>query len=507
MPIIADFGLPSRLRRVSPPILLAGLLLGCTVGPDFQAPTAPQADRFTEAPALRQTASAATSGGAAQILDSGADVPGAWWEAFRSPQVTDLVTRALRANPDVTAAQATLREAIANSRAEEGGLFPQLGLSASGTREHEPGAALGEPGGGSTFGLYSGSLNVSYTLDTFGGTRRQIEALDAQADYQRFELEATELTLAANTVDAAINVASLQEQIATTQSIIATASAALDVMKQRFDLGGVSRVDVLQQQSLVDDQVATLPGLQKQLQQARHQLAVYLGARPSDAALPGLDLATLTLPETIPVSLPSKLVEQRPDIRAYESLLHAATAQVGVATANMLPQISLTGSYGRDANSVSNLFSPAGILWSVAGSLSQPLFDGGTLSAKREAAKAALQVAAAQYSSTVNTAFANVGNALVAIDRDAEALKTALAAEETDAESLKVAKAQYEIGAVTYLSVLTAEQTDQTARLNVVTARATRFTDTVALFQALGGGWWNRTDIDPQIAQCCGVLP
>jgi NodT family efflux transporter outer membrane factor (OMF) lipoprotein len=247
--------------------------------------------------------------------------------------------------------------------------------------------------------------------------------------------------------------------------------------------------------------------LRKQLQQTRNQLSVYLGGHPDLYATPSLDLVSLTLPGDLPVSLPSKLVEQRPDIRAFGALLHAATAGVGVATANMLPQISLTGSYGRDGRDLASLFTPAGIVWSIASSISQPIFQGGTLSARRRAAQAAVDVAAAQYSSTVNIAFQNVADALVAIERDAETLRATLAAQRTAESSLAVARSQYAAGAGTYLNVLTAEQADFSARLNLITARAARFTDTVALFQALGGGWWNRTDVDPKVAQCCGVLP
>jgi NodT family efflux transporter outer membrane factor (OMF) lipoprotein len=223
--------------------------------------------------------------------------------------------------------------------------------------------------------------------------------------------------------------------------------------------------------------------------------------------LPTLDLRRLTLPADLPVTLPSKLVEQRPDVQAYSALLHSATANVGVATANMLPNITLSGSYGREGTTIPNLFTPAGIVWTIAGSIAQPIFEGGTLSARRKAAQAAMQVAAAQYSSTVNTAFQNVADTLVAIQRDAETLRAALAAQATAASSLAVARTQYQAGAGTYLNVLTAEQSDYSARLNLITARAARFTDTVALFQALGGGWWNRHDVDAKIARCCGVLP
>jgi NodT family efflux transporter outer membrane factor (OMF) lipoprotein len=287
---------------------------------------------------------------------------------------------------------------------------------------------------------------------------------------------------------------------------VRTYQSALDVTRRRFELGGVSQVDVLQQQSLLDSQVATLPALKKQLAQQRHQLAVYVGQIPSEYTGATLQLSKLTLPAEVPVSLPSKLVEQRPDIQAYAALLHAATAAVGIAVANTLPQISLSGSYGRDSNSLSNLFTPAGIVWTIASSLTQPIFEGGTLRARQRAAEAALDVAAAQYSSTVNTAFQNVADALVAIARDAETLQATLAAQKTASASLAVAQAQYSAGGATYLSVLTAEQADQSARLNLISAQAARLTDTVALFQALGGGWWNRNDINPNVAACCGVF-
>jgi NodT family efflux transporter outer membrane factor (OMF) lipoprotein len=487
--------------------LLTAIVAGCTVGPDFHAPEAPASTRFTENPLPVHTVSAATPGGAAQQLTPDRDIPGEWWALFHSPQITALVTQALKANPDVAAAQATLRQARETARAEQGALFPQVSASVQAERERESFAAVGFGNGSSTYSLQTAALNVSYTLDAFGGIRRQIEQLKAQAEYQRFELEATDLTLAANVINTAINEASLQAQIGTTQDIIRTDTDALGLVRQRFQLGGVSEVDVLQQQSLLDTQLATLPGLRKQLQQARNQLSVYLGGHPDLYATPTLELSNLTLPADLPVSLPSKLVEQRPDIRAYEALLHSATASVGVATANMLPQISLSGSYGRDGSNVSNLFTPAGIVWTIASSLTQPIFEGGTLTARKRAAQAALEVAAAQYSSTVNNAFQNVANALVAVERDAETLQAALAAQKTSAASLAVARSQYSAGAGTYLNVLTAEQTDFSSRLNLITARAARFTDTVALFQALGGGWWNRTDVDPKVAQCCGVLP
>jgi hypothetical protein len=499
------------MRSPATPFLhaaLAGTLLAaCTVGPDYKPPPPPSDARFTETPRPSRTASAPAPGGNAQALAPGRDIPGEWWTLFRSPQVTELVRQALAANPDIAAAQATLRQARENLRAQQGSQFPTLSASVQQQRQQANAAAVGGANRSVTYSTTAASLNLSYTLDAFGGIARQIEQLGAQAEYQQFQLEATYLTLAANVVDTAITEAALQAQIDTTNQIVKAYAEALALTRRRFALGGVSEIEVLQQQALLDAQSATLPGLRKQLQQARNQLATYLGARPAQYTVPTLALDSLTLPDELPVSLPSKLVEQRPDIRAYAALVHAASANVGIATANTLPQITLSASLGRDAGSLDNLFTPAGIVWSLAGGLTQPIFNGGTLSARKRAAQAALEASAAQYSSTVNTAFQSVANALNAIERDAETLQAALAAQKTAATSLAVTQAQYAAGGGAYLSVLTAQQADLSARLNLISARAARFSDTVALFQALGGGWWNRQDIDPKTQDCCGIKP
>jgi NodT family efflux transporter outer membrane factor (OMF) lipoprotein len=477
------------------------LLAGCAVGPNYRPPAAPDTKRFTEKALPASTTQADTMAGNAQSLVSARDIRGDWWTLFHSAQINALVARALASNPDIAAAQASLREAKENTRAEQGVQYPQVSASASHERERNKQTSPTP----STYSVVSASVSVSYTLDAFGGIRRQVEQLGAQAEYQRFELEATDSTLIANVITAAINEASLQKQIDTAQQIVSAYAEAVALTRKRFELGGVSQADVLAQQALLDAQSAKLPGLHKQLGQQRNQLAVYLGGLPSQYDAASLDLAELTLPAELPVSLPSALVEQRPDIRAYGALLHAATANVGMATANMLPQISLTGQYAHNGSSFSNLFNPAGIIWSIANSLTQPIFEGGTLRAKQRAALAAADVAAAQYSSTVNSAFADVANALVAVQRDAETLRADLQAQQTAAASLAVAHAQYQAGAGTYFNVLTAEQSDQSARLTLVSAQAARFTDSVALFQALGGGWWNRSDVDSQVSNCCGV--
>jgi NodT family efflux transporter outer membrane factor (OMF) lipoprotein len=495
-------------RALASVLALAVGLTGCAVGPNFQAPAAPDDARFTETTLPVRTASAKTIGGVPQTFQTGQDIPGDWWTIFHSPRIEALVAQSLKANPDLTAAQATLREARENLRAEQGAFFPSVDASASVARERISPYSLGEPGATSPpFTLYDPSLSLSYTLDVFGGIRRQVEQLGAQVDYQRFELEATYLSLSSNVVIAALTEASLQAQIDATQDIIKIYQQALTVTQSRFELGGVSRSDVLQQQANLASALATLPPLQKQLEQERNQLAVYLGTHPDRFSGPTVVLADLTLPEDLPVSVPSQLVEQRPDIQAYEALLHSATAQLGIATANLLPQFTLSASYGREGPTPADLFTPAGIVWSLAAAVAQPVFEGGTLLARKRAAQAALDVAAAQYSSTVNTAFQSVANALVAIRRDAETLQASLQSAQAAEASLKVAQAQFQAGGITYVSVLQTEQTYQSARLALVSAQAARFTDTVALFQALGGGWWNRTDVDPAVASCCGILP
>jgi NodT family efflux transporter outer membrane factor (OMF) lipoprotein len=491
----------TKRSRMRAPLLLTlgGLLAGCAVGPDFLSPAAPADAAF---PASRaDTVASRTTGGAAQRLLPGRDIPGDWWTLFGSPEIESLVSRALAANPDLVAAQATLRQARETVRAGEGALFPSLGANLSASRQQ---AAI--PGAGNRlYSLTTGTLDVSYTLDAFGGIRREVEQLGAQAAYQRYQLEAAYLSLTSNLVSALITEAALKAQVDTTNQLIRLYTDALDITRRRFALGGVAQADVLQQQAALAAEIATLPGLQKRYAQQRNLVARYLGGLPGAYTAPTLDLAKLTLPTDLPVSLPSRIVRQRPDILAYEALLHAATAQVGIATADLYPHITLSASYGRTGSDLSKLFTPAGLIWSVAGAIAQPIFEGGTLRARQRAAKAALEAAAAQYSSTVNTAFQNVADALVAIEADARTLQAQAAAERAAAASLAVARAQFEAGATSSLTLLQAQQAYQAARLQLVTAQAARFTDTVALYQALGGGWWNRKDAAISQAQP-GVL-
>jgi NodT family efflux transporter outer membrane factor (OMF) lipoprotein len=340
-------------------------------------------------------------------------------------------------------------------------------------------------------------VNVSYAPDVFGGQRRQIEATAALADYQRFELEATYLTLTANVVTAAVQEASLRGQIAATNDIIKAETDQLDVVQHQFEVGAAARTDVLTQQSEVATSQATLPPLQKQLEQQQHVLLALIGRFPSEARRDHLTLASFRLPTRLPVSLPSQLVEQRPDVRAAEAQLHQASAQVGVAIANRLPQFNLTGDYGSAALSTATLFTPTTIVWSAAASGTQPIFHGFQLLHLQRAAEAGYDQADAQYRNTVLAAFQNVADALRALQLDAATLKAQEGAVRAASATLDLSRSQYKLGAITYVILLNAQRSYQQAVLALVQAQAARYADTAALFQALGGGWWNRADVVP----------
>jgi NodT family efflux transporter outer membrane factor (OMF) lipoprotein len=491
----------SRPRnRIAALAALSIVLHGCAVGPDFGPLPAPSVAGYTAERRPSGTTTAPVPGGGAQSFASERDIPGEWWRLLRSRQINALVEEAIRNHPDVQAAQYALRAARENVLSQQGALFPQVSATGSGTREQVPLAQSGLSGPPQLFNLYNASVSVSYAVDVFGGTRRQIEALQAQADYQRFQLEATYLALTANVATAAITDASLRAQIAATEAVIKAETEQLNLVTRQFELGAVARSDVLSQQAALAQTEATLPPLQKQLAQQRNQLMAYLGRLPSEDRGESIDLTQLRLPQRLPVSLPSALVRQRPDIRAAEATLHQSSATVGVAIANMLPQLALSASAGSSALTVDKLFRPDNAAWSIAGNLSQTILDGGTLYHTKEADVATYEQNVAKYKSTVITAFQNVADALRAVQADAKTLAAQVAAEKASRDSLDIAKEQYRTGAITYATVLNAQQTYQNALVARVKAQAARFTDTVALFQALGGGWWNRVDETPSAA-------
>jgi NodT family efflux transporter outer membrane factor (OMF) lipoprotein len=470
-------------------------LTGCAVGPDFRTPEAPGATAYT-APAMPpETAASPGPGGAAQRLVPEQDIPAQWWTLFHSAALDQLVRQALADNPTLAAAQATLRQSQESLRALVGSaLFPSVDANASVSRQKITGAAFGQPNTTfSPFTLYNASASVSYGLDIFGGARRELEALQSQVDYQRFQLEGAYLTISSNIVTAAVKEASLRAQVLATQEIISAQAKQLDVVERQFQLGAVARSDVLAQRAQLAQTRATLPALEKELAQTGHQLAVLSGRLPVEAdALPEFDLDGMELPQELPLSLPSLLVRQRPDIRASEALLHAASAQVGVATANLYPRITLTGGYGSETVKPGSLFSGGTAVWNLGAGLLQPLFHGGELSAKRRAAVAAYDQASALYRAVVLQAFQNVADVLRALDADARTLQAQVDAEAAAHDTLDLTQKQFQLGAVNYLSLLNAERQYQQARIGLVQAKAARFADTAALFQALGGGWWNR---------------
>ena len=486
----------STARAHAPQLGALALVLtiaGCAVGPDFKPPTAPTVNRYTEAPSPALTASAPGMGGAAQRLVPGADIPTEWWSAFQSPEIDRLVREALAHSPSLGAAQATLRQARETLRATEGELLaPNVSGSVQGARERTAVSGPGPSSGAVILNTLNATVSVSYNVDVFGGARRQIEASQAQLQFQKEQVEATYLTLTANVVTTALREASLRAQLKATEDIAAVQERSLDIVRKQFSVGAVARATVLQQQTQLATTRATIPGLEKQLAQTRNQLAILIGRMPSEAELPTITLESLTLPIDLPVSLPSSLVRQRPDVRASEAQLHQASAQVGVATANLYPHFDITADYGVSGASLSHLLNPAHRVWSLAGGLTAPIFNGGQLSAERRAAVAAYDAAWQQYRGTVLQAFQNVADTLAALDTDARTLAADAEADALARETLELTQGQYRLGAVNYLTLLVVQQQYDQAHTALVQAQAQRFTDTATLFQALGGGWWNR---------------
>jgi NodT family efflux transporter outer membrane factor (OMF) lipoprotein len=476
--------------------LVAAALAGCAAGPDFRRPAPPSVSSYTADALPGETVAAPVAVGTPQRFVSGEEIPPLWWALFRSEALDRLIRQALKDSPSLSAAQARLREAEETRRAQSGALFPSIDGNVSAGRQKISSASLGQSGFNPTFTLYNASVNVSYALDLFGGTRRGVEALQAQVAYQRFQLEGAWLTLTANLVTTAIQEGALRSQIRATREIVDAEKQQLALVERQFELGGASRPDVLAQRAQLAQTRATLPPLEKQLAQTRHRLAVLAGRFPGEAGtLPEFDLDGLSLPVELPVSLPSSLARQRPDILAAEELLHAASAQIGVATANLYPQLTLTGSFGSEALKARDLFGGGTTVWNLGAGVLQPIFRGGELTAKRRAAIAAYDQAEALYRETVLAAFQNVADVLKALEMDAHVLRTQAEAESAARASLELSRQRFHLGAASYLTLLNAERQYQQARIGLVQAQATRFADTAALFQALGGGWWNREPV------------
>ncbi|WP_297367045.1 efflux transporter outer membrane subunit [Acidocella sp.] len=486
--------------------VLALALAGCAVGPDFHAPKAP-AVPLTADPLPARTAQA---GGVAQGFAQGADIEGDWWHLFQSPALDALLKQGLANSPTLAAAQQNLVLAEEQVREGEGALLPTISIS--GNYQHQVAstaatAAFGNPPSKNPFSaytLYQGSIGVSYDIDLFGRARRGIEQQEALAQYQREELEAAYLSLTGNLVQAAVLDAQYHDEIVATQKIIADEARMLAIVQAQVADGAAAPAAALQQQAALAQQQAALPPLQAALAAERNQIAAYVGAFPGAFHEQDFTLASLTLPANVPVSVPSQILLQRPDIRAATATLHADTAAVGVADANMLPQITLSGDIGHEAINTATLFTPQTLLWSVMAGVTQPIFEGGILSAQRKEAIATMKAAGAQYQATVVSAFQNVADALSALETDAAEVAAADAASTAAARSLAVTEAQYKLGGQPLTAVLNAQVSAESAQINDIKARAARLSDTAALYVAMGGGWWHRQDVNQK---CCGLIP
>lgn len=475
----------------------AALLLGgCTVGPSFKKPPAPNVTSYTPSPISTTSSTSNIVGGEAQTLLSGGDIPGEWWTLFHSKPLTDLIERSLKANPDLKAAQAALLVARENVLAQRGAYYPTVSAGFSST--HAKSSSEISPVTSTsalTYSLYTPQVSVSFVPDVFGLNRRTVESLKAQQEQARFALAATHITLSSNIVAAAIQEASLRGQIDATNELIKINTDMLQILRKQFEKGYLSRLDVAAQEAQLAQVTATLPPQLKQLAQQRDLLAMLAGSFPNQDLPEKFDLSSLQLPQEIPLSLPSQLVEQRPDVRQAEENWHSACALIGVARANRLPSFILSADAGSMATIFSHVFNSGTGFWDVAGGVTQPVFEGGTLMHRERAARAAYQQAAEQYRSTVLTAFQNVADTLHGLQQDADGLKAAAAAKDAASVTLDLARNQYQAGYVNYLALLSAEQTYQQAVISLVQAQSNRYADTAALFQALGGGWWNIADI------------
>jgi len=477
-------------------ILAALLLAGCAVGPNFKKPAAPEVNGYTPNPVSTTSSATNVAGGEAQHFVTGQDIPRAWWTLFHSQPLNALIERSLQANPSLKAAQAALVVARENVLAQKGAYYPSIAGSFAAARQKTSSQIAPTPNNNDLyFNLFTPQVSVSYVPDVFGLNRRTVESLKAQAEEARFAWLATDITLSANVVAAAIQEASLREQIAATHQLMAINTNMLRVLRNQFAKGYASRLDVAAQESQLAQVAATLPPLLKQLAQQRDLLAVLAGGFPSQGPAERFELSTLQLPQELPLSIPSQLVAQRPDVRQAEETLHAASAQVGITVANRLPNFNLTADAGTMALEAGQMFAGGVGFWTLAGSVTQPIFQGGALLHRERAARAAYAQAAEQYRSAVLTAFQNVADTLAALEQDAAGLNAAAAAREAARITLDLSMRQWQTGYANYLALLSAEQAYNQAVISLVQAQANRYADTAALFQALGGGWWNRAEL------------
>ena len=470
-------------------------LTSCAVGPDFRNPAPPEFTRYTREPLAPQTSSTDAPEGGRQRFVEGRDIPLEWWRLFKSQALNALIEKAIANNPNLQSALATLRAAKEDVAAQKGKYFPLVQANFNPTRQRTAAVLAPIPNSGaSIYDLDTAQVLVSYTFDVWGLNRRTVESLEAVADVQRFQVEAAYLALTSNIAVAAITEAALRGQIDATNKIIAANSQMLDVLRRQLNAGYANRSDVAAQEASLAQARATLPPLRKALEQQRDLLAALAGISPSDGPRETFRLAELHLPRDLPVSVPSQLIEQRPDVRAAEELLHSASAQIGVATANTLPTFTIDANGGFMNTALAHLLAPQNVFWMLAGNATQTVFDGGTLWHELKGTKDMYQAAAWTYRSTVIGAAQNVADSLRAVQTDAAALAAARDFERAAKVSFDLARQQTQSGNANVLLLLNAQNNYLQAVLQVVQAEAARLADTAALYQALGGGWWNRIE-------------
>jgi len=489
---------------------LALSLTACAVGPNYHRPAdTPVAKAFAPSPLKDTTTGVANlTGGDPEHFVLGRDIAFAWWKEFGSPKLDALVDKALANNPTLTAAKAALAAAHEQTAAQRGFFYPTVGAQFIPTRQKVAGNLSGndpgQQGNGNNlsapppqsliYSFYTAQLALSYSPDVFGANRRSVESLKAQEQDMRNQMEAAYISLTTNVVAAALQEASFNAQIHASESFVAANRKALDILLEQQRQGLVMRLDVAQQQSALAAAEATLPPLHKQLEQTHDLIRALAGTLPDDPIDVRFDLDSFHLPRELPLSVPARLLDQRPDVRSAEEQLHSASAQVGVAIAARLPQFTITAAYGGTASEVGQMFSTGGPFWSLIGGITQPLFDGGTLRHRQHAAEQTLIQARAQYKSTVINAFQNVADTLQAIHADSDGLVAADKAEQAAHTARDVTNDQYRAGYVNYQTLLAAEAAWQQALANRVQAQTNRFGDAAALYLALGGGWWNRAE-------------
>jgi len=477
----------SGFCRSLPPAALL-LVAACTVGPDFTPPAKPPEQSYTPGGAAEKSAGD-------QQFALGQKITGDWWTLYRSAPLSSVLEQAVAGNRTLTAAKATLAAAQEQVNVARGGLYPQIDLNASAQRQKNNGSQLGlprlPPQFPPYFNLYRVGPTVSYALDVFGETRRAIEESEALADAEDFQLDAAYLTLTGNAVMQALTIASLRAQLATVDGIIADDQRNLDLVQTEVRAGVATQLDIETATSQLATDRTLLPPLRQQLAVAQHALAVLVGKAPADWVAPDFDLDKILLPQDLPLSLPSELVRQRPDLLAAEAQLHAASAAIGVATAQLYPSINLSAALTQQAISVDSLFHGASTIWTVAGGLTAPIFHGGELEARRRATEDQFNATLATYEQTVLQAFGQVADVLEALGHDAELLADQQRALTAAESSLNLTRRSYSIGSVGILQVLDAQRLVEQARLGYVRAKAQRYLDTAQLFVAMGGGWWN----------------